>query len=35
MKEFSKYDGFDVHKETIAVSMAEAGGDEVRYLGNS
>ena len=33
MKEFSKYVGMDVHKATIAVSIAEAGGGEVRYLG--
>ena len=33
MKEFSKYVGLDVHKETIAVSMAEAGGGEARYFG--
>lgn len=33
MKEFSKYVGLDVHKETIAVSVAESNGGEVRYLG--
>ena len=33
MKEFSKYFGLDVHKETIAVSVAEAHGGEVRYMG--
>jgi transposase len=33
MKEFSKYVGLDVHKETIAVSVAEAQGGEVRYIG--
>lgn len=33
MKEFSKYVGMDVHKATIAVSVAEAGGGEIRYLG--
>jgi hypothetical protein len=33
MNEFSKYVGLDVHKETIAVSVAEAGGGEVRYFG--
>jgi transposase len=33
MKEFSKYVGLDVHKETIAVSVAEGAGGEVRYVG--
>ena len=33
MKEFSKFVGLDVHKETIAVAVAEAGGGEVRYFG--
>jgi transposase len=33
MKEFSKFVGLDVHKETIAVSVAEAQGGEVRYVG--
>jgi transposase len=33
MGKFSKYVGLDVHKETIAVSVAEANGGEVRYLG--
>ena len=33
MKEFNKYVGLDVHKETIAVSVAEADGGEVRYIG--
>jgi transposase len=33
MKEFSKYVGLDVHKETIAVSVAEADSGEVRYVG--
>lgn len=32
MKEFSKYVGMDVHKEAIAVAVAEGG--EVRYVGN-
>lgn len=33
MKEFSKYVGLDVHKESIAVSVARAKGGEVLYLG--
>ena len=33
MKEFSKYVGLDVHKETIAVSVADAQGGELRYVG--
>ena len=33
MEEFGKYVGLDVHKETIAVSVAEANGGELRYLG--
>lgn len=33
MKKFSKYVGLDVHKDTIAVSVAEADGGEVRYHG--
>jgi len=33
MKEFSKYVGLDVHKESIAVSVAEANGGEVRNIG--
>ena len=33
MKEFTKYVGMAVHKETIAVAVAEARGGEVRYLG--
>lgn len=33
MKEFSKFVGMDVHKATIAVSVAEAGGGEARYMG--
>ena len=33
MKEFSKYVGLDVHKERIAVSVAEGNGGEVRYVG--
>ncbi len=33
MAEFSKYIGMDVHKETIAVAVAEGAGGAVRYLG--
>ena len=33
MSEFSKYVGLDVHAETIAVSVADAGGGEPRYYG--
>lgn len=33
MKDCIKYVGLDVHKETIAVSVAEGNGGEVRYLG--
>ena len=33
MAEFSKYIGMDVHKETIAVAVAEANREEPRYLG--
>ena len=33
MKEFSKYVGLDVHKEMIAVSVADAHGGELRYFG--
>ena len=33
MKEFSKYVGLDVHMETIAVSVTDAGGGEARYVG--
>ncbi len=33
MKQFSKFVGMDVHKATIAVSVAEANGGEIRYLG--
>lgn len=33
MGKFSKYVGLDVHKKTIAVSVAQAGGGEARYVG--
>ncbi|MES2323616.1 MAG: IS110 family transposase, partial [Pseudomonadota bacterium] len=33
MEQFTKFVGMDVHKATIAVSVAERGG-EVRYLGD-
>lgn len=33
MNDFSKYVGLDVHKESIAVSVADAHGGEVRWLG--
>jgi transposase len=33
MKQFSKYVGLDVHKETIAVAVAESDKGEVRYVG--
>lgn len=33
MNKFSKYVGLDVHKETIAVAVAEADSGEVRYVG--
>ena len=33
MKEFSKYVGLDVHKDTIAVSIADAGRSKARFYG--
>jgi transposase len=33
VKKFSKFVGMDVHKATIAVSVADANGGEVRYVG--
>lgn len=33
MEVYTKFVGMDVHKETIAVSVAEAFGGEVRYVG--
>lgn len=33
MNEFIKYVGLDVHKETIAVSIAPNNGGDVRYWG--
>ena len=35
MKEFSKYVGLDVHKETISVSVADSAclGGELRFVG--
>src|SRR5271166_2612681 len=33
MEKFNKYVGLDVHKETIAVGVAEAKPAEVRFLG--
>jgi transposase len=33
MKQFSKYVGLDVHKETLAVAVAEGDGGEVRFFG--
>jgi transposase len=33
MKQFSKYIGLGVRKETIAVAVAEADGSKVRFFG--
>ena len=33
MTKFSKYIGLDVHKETIAVAVADGAGGEPRYWG--
>jgi transposase len=33
MKQFSKYVGLDVHKETIAVAVANGVTNEVRFVG--
>ena len=33
MQKFSKYVGLDTHKETIAVSVADAGGGSARFFG--
>ena len=33
MAEFTKYVGLDVHKETIAVAVADGSGGEARYSG--
>ena len=33
MEKFSKYVGLDTHKETIAMSVADAAGGEARYFG--
>ena len=33
MAKFNKYIGLDIHKETIAVAIADGDGGEVRYLG--
>jgi transposase len=33
MKQFSKYVGLNVHKETIAVAVADDVTNEVRFVG--
>jgi len=33
MSEFNKFVGLDVHKSTIAISIAPEDGGEVRYFG--
>ena len=33
MKDVIQYVGLDVHKETIAASVAECNGGQVRYFG--
>ena len=33
MREFSKFVGLDVHKQTIAVAVADANGGEIRFVG--
>lgn len=33
MKEFSEYIGLDVHKETMAVAVANGAASEVRFVG--
>jgi len=33
VKKFTKFIGMEVHKATIAVSVADANGGEVRYVG--
>jgi hypothetical protein len=33
LEQFSKYIGLDVHKETIAVAIAEGNAREVRFFG--
>lgn len=33
MKQYSKFIGLDVHAESIAVAVADAGGGEIRFVG--